>query len=115
MFNVLKDLSKNLDVCRDQCPVECDWYDYETFVSTSDYMSHWYWDYQQAYATKFGGSTTEREKLLRKLSQGTFEQARNSTLKIIFYMNQLGYTSTTESPFYSVSSLLATIGGKLLS
>lgn len=116
MFDSIYNITNNPGLCVEQCPSECEWHDFETLVTTSDYMSHWYWNYQKAYASRFQLNRYDyfdspRDELFWKLSQMTFDTARNSTLKIIFYLNHLGYTFSTESPFHSPGSLLATIGG----
>lgn len=109
VVNVISSLAVDPGECKTGCPVECERYRNELTVSTSQYMTNWYLSYTQNYS-EYGQNSSAIYSKLSKIS--SLEEARADTLMVNFYINLLGYTSVTETPFYTSASLLAIIGGK---
>lgn len=94
--------------CQDECPDPCNTQTYDLSVSTSQYLTNWYWNQQNSFT-----STSEQGNVYQTVSSFDIDQARENIVRLNIYYESLGYTWITESPLYTVDTLLAGVGGNL--
>lgn len=90
-----------------------------TEVFFSEYPTNWYWKSMESYFENLKYNEQSPIDLEKKrihnnfLSASSIEEARRSFLWINFYYKDLNYKVVSESPLWSVNSLLSNLGGNL--
>ena len=102
-LNRYKYINNNIqDICGEMCPLECESIEYDQSISASDFPSDGYAEY--LYENSF---------LKTKYPLLNASDLKSNFIELQIYYPALKYTEISQSPQYSGSDLISSIGGTL--
>jgi hypothetical protein len=100
LLNTFAEFSKYINKqCGDQCPLECDFVNYELTASTLDYPSEEFFDDLQTHSSEYANIT--------------IDEFRKANLVLNIFYPSKEYTEIREVPKMSIIDLISNLGGVL--